>query len=414
MKIAIVGAGFTGLAAAYYLVNKKCKVTVFEKGKKAGGLAGSFIMPGWQYPLERHYHHWFANDTYVFDLIEKLKLTECLVFPESRTGLFIKNRIYNFDSAIDVLTFSPLDIPGRIRLGLVLAFLKLAPSSFGTYFDKYTANEWLTKYFGKKVFSLIWKPLLDGKFGSFEKDVNMTWFWARIKKRTKILAYMIGGYQKLIDSLIYEIEKSDGKVHLGTVFPKNMIHEFDKVIFTVPTPLFLEYFPDISLTYKKKLSIPHLHAFNLVLITKERFLNNNTYWLNINDNKFPFIGIIQHTNFINPKYYSGNHITWVASYLPDNHDYLKLSKEELFRKYLPYLKKINNEFNFQTSVIDFQLFHDPYAQPVFPTGYSKMKPDMKTPMENIYLSNMDMVYPWDRGTNYAIELGYNVAKRVLL
>ena len=85
---------------------------------------------------------------------------------------------------------------------------------------------------------------------------------------------------------------------------------------------------------------------------------------------------------------------------------------ELLNVYLPYLKRINPNFGYQISNIKYQIFLGPYAQPVFTINYSQIKPDFMTPIPHVYLANMDMVYPWDRGTNYAIELGYRVANLV--
>jgi hypothetical protein len=40
-------------------------------------------------------------------------------------------------------------------------------------------------------------------------------------------------------------------------------------------------------------------------------------------------------------------------------------------------------------------------------------PSMETPIANLFLANIEQVYPWDRGTNYAIELGEKAAEMVL-
>jgi len=414
MKIAIIGAGFTGLASAYFLAYKNHQVTIFEKEKEAGGLSASFSFPGWSSPLEMHYHHWFTNDSYILDLIKRLGLGNSLIFPTSLTSVYFQGKIYPLNSPFHVLTFSPVSIVDRLRLGLVLLYLKLLPAREALKLEKYTAENWLLRYFGKNVYTILWQPLLLGKFGSLASKVNMSWFWARIKKRTSRLGYLIGGYHRLTDRLIEEIKQHQGKVFFGTPWKAHFLKNYDKVIFTAPTAEFINAFPQLPQAYKKKLSsIPHLHALTLVTLGKEKLLPD-TYWLNINDADFPFVGVVQHTNMIDSKYYDGSEIAYIANYLPDNHPYLKMSKEELFKVYLPYLTKINPRFNSQFSIHQLadnsQLFLGPFAQPVFPLNYSKIKPDFVTPIPNVYLANMDMVYPWDRGTNYAVELGYKVAQ----
>lgn len=413
LKIAVVGAGFTGLSSALYLLKKNHRVTIFEKEKVLGGLVAGFKQKDWTWTIEKHYHHWFTNDKYALDLIDELGLKKDLLIPTPLTSVYYKNKSYPFNSAIDVITFPHLSLTDRIRCGAVLAYLKILPAFLAVNLEKYTAYNWLTRFFGKNTFRILWQPLLDGKFGKYAKTVNMAWFWARIKKRTSRLTYLKGGYQNLMAAMAKKIQKSGGKIYLNKAFDAGLKDQFDKIIFTAPSFIFTQTFKGLPALYNKKLqSIPHLFALNLLLITKNKLLSEE-YWLNINDRKIPFIGIVAHTNFIDKKYYGGKNLTWIANYLAPDHPYLKMSKEELFAVYKPYLQKINPYFNFQSlTTKDYQLFHGPFAQPVFGIDYSKIKPEFKTPVKNVYLANMDMIYPWDRGTNYAIELGYKVAEYI--
>ena len=411
-KIAIVGAGFTGLSAALAL-SQNHKVTLFEATNELGGLAAAVKLPGCDWFIEKHYHHWFTNDEAALGLIKQLGLENKLLFPKTLTSLFYHGKIYPFNSPSQILSFNPLAMIDRLRLGLVSLYLKLLPKSLAVDLEKYKAGDWLKKYFGEKVYGIVWKPLLEGKFGKYADAVNMAWFWARIKKRTMLLGYLEGGYQVLIDAIKNKIKKNGGKILLATPFDSAKTSSFDKVIVTTPSPIFLKLYPELPENYKKRLtSIPHLHALNLLLVTREKILKDE-YWLNINDRKFPFIAVVQQTNLVDAKHYGGKHLTWIGNYLPEGHPYLKMNKEELFKLYLPYLKKINPSFNFTLNAIRFELFLGPFAQPVFPLNYSKIIPGFKTPIPNVYLANMDMVYPWDRGTNYAIELGEEIANLVL-
>ena len=88
-----------------------------------------------------------------------------------------------------------------------------------------------------------------------------------------------------------------------------------------------------------------------------------------------------------------------------------MNKEELLKLFDPYLRKINPVY--RNNLIDYELFKAPFAQPIIPTNYSKIIPPMDTPLPNIYLANIEQVYPWDRGTNYAVELGQKVVKHIL-
>ncbi len=122
------------------------------------------------------------------------------------------------------------------------------------------------------------------------------------------------------------------------------------------------------------------------------------------------MAIVEHTNFMDKKYYNNEHIVYLGNYLPFDHEYMKMEKDQLLKIYDPILKKINP--NYQLSIINSQLFKVPFAQPIIPVNYSKIVPPFETPLSNVYLANIQQVYPWDRGTNYAVELGQKVAAKV--
>jgi len=130
------------------------------------------------------------------------------------------------------------------------------------------------------------------------------------------------------------------------------------------------------------------------------------------EKKWPFLVVVEQTNFIDKKYYGNKHVVYLGNYLEDRDNRLKMSDEELLEIFLPYLKKINS--NFRKSWITRKWkFQSPFAQPVFPVGYSKMVDGIKTDDPDYYVANMSMVYPWDRGVNFAVELGQKAAKMII-
>jgi protoporphyrinogen oxidase len=135
------------------------------------------------------------------------------------------------------------------------------------------------------------------------------------------------------------------------------------------------------------------------------------YWLNINDSSFPFVVCAEHTNFMPRDWYSGKVILNLGSYVEEKNKRFNFSKEEAIDHYLPYLKKINPKF--EKSWIEWAFFFCAlYAQPVVDCHYAKSVPKFQTPVKNLYLATMAQVYPWDRGTNYAVKLGEDVAELV--
>ena len=408
MRIAIVGAGFTGLTAALRLSQKGHQVFLFEKEKKAGGLAGGFKEPGWAWYLDSFYRHLFSNDLTAKNLLEEVGVK--IIWSKPKSSVLKDGQIYRFDSPLSILSFPHFSWPDKIRTGLISLYLKL--NNHWQPFEKVAAYRWLKKFYGERVYQVIWSPLLKGKFGSFAEKIPMTWFWARIKKRTPCLGYPEGGFQSLIDKLVKEIEKNNGCFYFQKEIKSfnDFGEKFDRIIFTTPISVFAKIMKEKLLPdYQKKLGqFKMMGSLNLTLNIKEKFLKDRTYWLNVNQEGFPFVAVVDHSNFVKPDFYGKNYFLYVGGYYPVEHPFFKMSKENLLKEFLPFLKKINPEFN-QSWVKKSYFFANLDAQPLFTLDYLKIIPPLKTPIKNVFLATMQQIYPWDRGVNYAIEMGERIA-----
>jgi len=402
MKIAVIGAGITGLTAGWRLSQKNHQVVVLEKEKFPGGLAAGFKKENWHWSLENFFHHLFVSDRAAKNLISELGLSSQLFYTRPKTSIFYNGKISQFDSPLSLFTFPHLNFLEKIRAASVTAYLKV--NNNWQSLEKISAWDWLVSAYGQRTFQILWQPLLRGKFGSYAKKISAAWFWARIKKRSRKLGYLKGGFRVLIEPLVKKIKESGGKMFLNCEI-KNLkeLKGFDKVIITTPVQKF----------FKTKM-LPMLGAINLILLLKKQFLTDGTYWLNINEPGFPFVTVVEHTNFIDPKYYGGQHILYVGGYYPQNHRYFEMTAKQIFEEFRPFLQKINSNYNFRLFTIDYSLLTNFFAQPIVPVNYSKLLLKIKKSLpKNICLANMQTVYPWDRGVNYAIEQGEKIAQEII-
>lgn len=421
MKVGIIGAGFGGLAAAYTLAKKGADVTVFESGEKPGGLAEGFKEKSWKWSLEAHYHHWFTNDSAVLGLAKEIGHPVLTIRP--KTSTYYDGKVYQVDSPKTLLQFSPLPLIDRVRTGASLAYLKL--TARWEPLEKLTAKKWIIKYMGNKSWEILWGPLFEGKFGSYADGIPASWFWTRINKRTMLLSYPKGGFQSFAERLERECREKGVTFYYGNqvtsiermktgikIQSSDKKYLFDNVICTLPTHLFTKIakgLPQKYLASIKKLS--GIGAVNLVLSLKQRFLVDGTYWLNVNDLSIPFLAVVEHTNFMSKKNYNNEHLVYIGNYLETSHDFFKKSEKQLVDTLYPHLRKINPNFK-KSWIRKAYAFKAPFAQPIIPINYSKHVPSFATPIDGLYLCNMQQVYPYDRGTNYAIELGKKVANMI--
>ena len=398
MKIAIAGAGFAGLSAGLELAKSGIEVEIFESQDKVGGLAVGFKKPNWNWTAEKFYHHIFTNDSEIIRLSKEIGLNPR--FSRPKTCVYWRKKTYPLDAPIDLLKFPGLGIIDKLRMGLVLAVFKLLPN--GKFLEKWTAEKGLKFLMGENGYKTIWEPLLTGKFSGFSNKVNLAWFWARIKKRTPSLGTFPGGFQALADRIAQKITKLGGKIHLNTKADINTLqNQFDVILITTPS----------SFSPLPSSPISYLDAHILFLELSQPFLPSNIYWLNILDREFPFLVVCEHTNFVGIENFGGKHLLYVGNYLPKNHRLFTLSPEKVLSEFLPWLLKINPNLS-NKNIDKFYVFRGMNAQPVMTVDYSRQIPPIKV-NEKLYAINQAMIYPWDRGINYAVELGQKAARLII-
>lgn len=426
-SINIVGAGFTGLSLGYYLSKAGWDVTIFERDHEPGGLAGSFKVEG-EY-LEKFYHHWFTNDVHIMDLIRELKREDRILTRETRTGMYYATNFFKLSSPLDLLKFKPLNFINRIRLGFVV----LAVRSVRNWkkLESITAKDWLTRICGKQGYKVVWEPLLKGKFGRYAEEVSAVWFWNKLKLRggsrgekgKEYLAYYKGGFASLADSMVEAIAAHGGKVIMdmpvaqvesnGDIKDANgNTYKAGITVLTTPLPVTASLMKGaVDESYIR--SLARIKYIGNVCLTLELSHSlSEIYWLNVNDPGFPFVGIIEHTNFEPRESYKGRHIVYLSKYLPTDEKLYNMTEQEFFDYAMPYIQKMFPKFE-KNWVLNYHVWKEPYSQPLVTKHYSWDIPAFNTPIKGVYINTMAQIYPEDRGTNYAVREGKLMANRFL-
>ena len=427
--IAIIGGGIAGLTAAYDLARTGAyAIHIYEASDQVGGLAAGFKgRPEWSWPLEKFYHHLFTNDDAILELTRELGAEPSLTFHRPLTVMHYQGADYPFDSPTRLLRFPHLSLPEKLRMGAVLAYLKYHPRPPWRTFDQIVADPWLERWMGSRGYRMLWRPMLEGKFGPHYQAVNLAWFWARVYKRTPQLGYYEGGFQSFVDVLAAKVRALGVTVETGvavdTVEPRAegnfALHiagrpqvTADRVLSTVSPGLMQRLTPSLPASYFSQLG--QLKSMGAVVMTValDRPLTQGIYWINVPKTEgLPFLALVEHTNMIDPAHYAGDHLLYLGDYLDPSHRYFEMTQDELLAEFLPALTRFNPKFE-PNWVTGAWLHRAKYAQPVPVTGYESMIPAVRTPLAGLYFASMSQVYPWDRGTNYAVEMGRRVAKMI--
>ena len=425
----VIGAGFAGLSAAFELALAGKSVTVLEADEGVGGLAAAFQVENGE-RLDRFYHHWFTNDLEVMQLISDLGQQDQVVEHPTNTGMYFANTIFKLSTPMDLLRFKPLGFLDRIRLGLLA--LRARRVKDWQKLEEVTAADWLKGLGGANVFRVVWEPLLQGKFGPYADKISAVWFWNKLKLRggsrgksgEERLCYFKGGFVRLAEALADEIRANGGNIKTAAPVDRLIKGEdgrwvakgtwgsvtADRVIATTALPLVADMLVEADPGYRSELRRIDYLANVCLVLQLDRSLSS-TYWLNVNDPGFPYVGVIEHTNFEGAENYGGSHIVYLSKYLPHTEALYEMSDDEVIAFSIPHLKKMFPEFD-ETWIREAHVWRARWSQPVVEKLYSALIPDEDTPLDGLHICSMAQIYPEDRGTNYAVRQGRLIGKRL--
>lgn len=431
LKIGIVGAGATGLAAAWDFIRAGHRVMLFEAGSEVGGLAAGFRDPGWDWSLEKFYHHWFEGDHDMRALLQEMELWDRVIFPRPKTSYWIDGKIYRSEISPSAI-FLPQSPVSTLRMGLWGLYLKLKAD--GLDLERHTAHDWMRRRMGQEAYNKFFRPLLIGKFGADYEQVNMAWMWARVRARSLRLGIFEGGFQAAMDAISARIRERGAVIHLEapvqrishtggrpTLTVNGQPFAFDRVLATTSPRLLLKLTDGLAETpYGEQVAgLRSIGALCVVFALRQSLLTDGTYWLNLpatsadkNKSQFPFLALVEHTNWIPRQHYNDDVLVYCGDYVPPDHEYFQLSEAELIERFQATLPTFNADFS-PDWVRKAWVFRAPYAQPVPGVNHSRNIPDLRTPIPGLFWASMSQVYPWDRGTNFAVEIGRRAARLMM-
>lgn len=432
-RVVIIGAGITGLTAAYWLVRRGFRVTVVEAGEGSGGLAGVFRIDG--RPVDKYYHFICRGDQDLIDFSKEVGVFDKLAWREARTAYFVNGRTYDFNTPVELLLFGPIPFTSRLRFGLHVLWCQHLTS--WRSLDRKPAKKWLIDTIGLKAYNAIWDPLLRIKFGASHEEISAAWIWHRIHRvatsRQSILGLNSYGFFKegcftLLDGLLASLEAS-GLFELRLESPVSQIaveasgvqgvvsgrddrfFPADAVVSTAAVPAFLQLVPSLG-TYSEQLAaIEYLGVVCFVCELDRPF--TGSFWLNVNDRALPINGIIETTN-LNPRPdLRGAHLLYIPFYLHHSDLRWSFSDEQTYEECISALQTIHPGFD-RSWVRNWWVFRDTHAQAVGHVGFGDSLPSHETPVKGLYLTDSSQYYPEDRTMSASVRLGRTVASLVAL
>jgi protoporphyrinogen oxidase len=425
-RVAILGAGPMGLAAAYQLARDGLKPVVYEADDRVGGMTASFDFSG-EF-LERYYHFHCTSDEAFFSLLDELDLAEKIHWVPTHMGYWYKGKVQSWGDPISLMKFRGAGLIPKIRYGLH-AFSAVKRND-GKSLDQMEATEWIKRWVGKEAYEIWWRRLFDYKFYQYAQDLSAAWIWSRIRRvgrsRYSIfqekLGYLEGGSDTFLQAMCSYIKSRGGEIHLGCPVKKVCIESgkvkgieveegytsFSRVISTIPIPCVPGIMPGLPYDILEKLNaLPYIAV--VCVIAKLSSPVTENFWLNTNDPEMDIPGIVEYTN-LRPLDW---HIVYVPFYMPGDHPKYAQSDDVFVQKVRRYLKKINPALA-DKDFLSMNVSRYLYAQPVCGPRYLERLPSVSLPVKGLWAADTSYYYPEDRGVSESIQFGRQLAKKVLI
>jgi protoporphyrinogen oxidase len=410
-RVAIIGGGIMGISLAYLLAKEtNLSISIFERGNHWGGLAACMDYDGAR--LDRFYHTILSSDMSMQSLIREAGVEDKLHFTETKQGFYDNGKLYPFSSPVDLMTYPPLNIVQRFRLGLQIVYAQL--ESDWRHMDNIPVETWLKRVSGAGVYEKVWQPLLRSKFDTTFKDVPATYIWSRLKRMMgtrqgvtskEMMCYLENGYYTLIEALAALCVQRGVAMHLNTAIDEIVIQDgravgiqtpdgfqpYDAVISTLASPILSNLLPAAPPDLRSLLNKQeYLSVLCPLLILKRSLIPY--YVLNITDASIPFTGVVETTNLIDPKHVKGHHLVYLPKYLAPDNEMAQWPDERVKTEWMGHLKRMFPDFD-ESWITDFIVQRARYVEPIRPLGTSDQIPEMRSGVERLYMGNTTMIYP---------------------
>jgi protoporphyrinogen oxidase len=424
-RIAILGSGPMGLAAAYQLVQEGHSPVIFEADDRIGGMTACFDFGG--IDIERYYHFHCISDQDFLHLLTELGIADKMRWVETKMGYYYQGKIIPWGNPIALLKFPGLSFLAKFRYGLH-AFLATKRNNWKPL-DKVNAVDWIKRWVGNEAYQVLWQKLFDFKFYDYADNLSAAWIWSRIRRigrsrynlfREK-LGYLEGGSNTLLLTMKKHIETKGGEFRLSSPVSKviiennkitgleieNVVEKFDKVISTIPLPYVERIMPDLPEDVLNKFKALKNIAVVCVIAKLKKAVTQN-FWLNVNDPNMDIPGIVEYTN-LRPM---DEHIVYVPFYMPGEHEKFKETDQHFIDKVKTYLQAINPSLQ-DEDIIALRASRYRYAQPICPPGYLESLPPVALPIAGLWVADTSYYYPEDRGISESVGFGRMMAKKAI-
>jgi protoporphyrinogen oxidase len=425
-RMAVIGGGPMGLAAAYQLLQEGHEVDLYEADKVLGGMTASFDFDGLR--IERFYHFICTGDVDYFTLLDELGIAGELRWVNTRMGYFHRGEQKDWGDPFSLLRFRGLDIVSKIRYGLLA--LSSTLRSDWRKLDHLDAVSWLRGWVGQRAYDELWRQLFDLKFYNYTDNLSAAWIWARMRRMgtsrksllQEQLGYLQGGSQVLIDTLAAAIVELGGRIHLQHKVDEVVVEAgratgvrvagehavFDGVISTIPLPYVPAMIPALAPEVLEAYRSVENIAVVCALVKLSRPLSKY-FWMNISDPAVPIPGIIEYSNLCPLE----QTVLYLPFYLPGDHEDYQRGDDWFLERTRTCLQLLDPALKAE-EIQAIKVGRYRYAQPICPPRFQQGLPPIQPGVAGLWVADTSYYYPEDRSISESVKLGRSLARQLEL
>ncbi len=278
--ILVLGAGISGISAAYHLKKKGIAAIIYEKNNNWGGLCGNFEIKGFRF--DHAIHLSFTNDGYVKQVFSES--TEYLAHKPNASnyykGVWLKhpaqNNLFPLAPEFKVKIITDfINNKDQEKLDSYKNYEDWLRSQYGGFFAvnfpmKYTKKYWCceaselsTAWVGDRMY----KPNIEEVLlGAFSSDTPNTYYANEMRYPIE------GGYKSFLKKMATEccFKLNHEVVLINTenkrvTFSNGKEEEYSELISSIPLPEYKNLIPDIPLQVREACN--NLYSTNVAIVS---------------------------------------------------------------------------------------------------------------------------------------------------
>jgi protoporphyrinogen oxidase len=420
-----------GMAVAKKLAQQGAKVTLFDSAPNVGGLTSA-----WQIgdvTWDKYYHVTLLSDRYLRGLLKELDLDDEIDWVQTRTGFYSKGKLHSLSSSLDFLRFPVLNLYQKFRLGMTI-FCASKRSDWQSL-EQRSVESWLRKWSGNSTFESIWLPLLKCKLGDAYQRTNAAFIWAYIQRmyaarrsgmKREMFGIVQGGYGRVLaelrthllhqgieivtDAKVTRVESindspqaSASRFHIDFLQgQQSQVHEFDRVVLTVPSPIVEAIAKDLAPHEREGLSkTEYLGVICTSLLLSKPL--GGFYVTNITDPGIPITGVIEMGTMLPPSKLGGHYLVYLPQYMMANDSRFRESDEIIHERCLSTLEGMYSHFD-RNQVKAIQTARASHVMAIPTLNYSAERAPIACERRGLYVLNSARIVDGTLNVNEILRL----------